>query len=162
MIDDYRFRLKTPIMRAAEMYKWKRARYVIKLLLEKGANINDVNDDGDTSLHNMIMYKEHETIKWLVENTDINVNHQNKKGETALHIAFYKAEWYSPYENIKTVLGHGANIQLKDKKGNSVLNLLKRHPLIEANDKPNTPNTCLLYTSPSPRDRQKSRMPSSA
>ena len=28
--------------------------------------------------------------------------------------------------------------------------------------KPNTPNTCLLYTSPSPRDRQKSRMPSSA
>ena len=24
------------------------------------------------------------------------------------------------------------------------------------------PNTCLLYTSPSPRDRQKSRMPSSA
>ena len=28
--------------------------------------------------------------------------------------------------------------------------------------RPNTPNTCLLYTSPSPRDRQKSRMPSSA
>ena len=27
---------------------------------------------------------------------------------------------------------------------------------------PNTPNTCLLYTSPSPRDRQKARMPSSA
>ena len=25
-----------------------------------------------------------------------------------------------------------------------------------------TTNTCLLYTSPSPRDRQKSRMPSSA
>ena len=27
---------------------------------------------------------------------------------------------------------------------------------------PNTPNTCLLYTSPSPRDRTRSRMPSSA
>ena len=27
---------------------------------------------------------------------------------------------------------------------------------------PKSPNTCLLYTSPSPRDRQKSRMPSSA
>ena len=27
---------------------------------------------------------------------------------------------------------------------------------------PSSPNTCLLYTSPSPRDRQKSRMPSSA
>ena len=29
-------------------------------------------------------------------------------------------------------------------------------------DKLDTPQTCLLYTSPSPRDRQKSRMPSSA
>ena len=29
-------------------------------------------------------------------------------------------------------------------------------------DDPNTPNTCLLYTSPSPRDRTRSRMPSSA
>ena len=28
--------------------------------------------------------------------------------------------------------------------------------------KKNTINCCLLYTSPSPRDRQKSRMPSSA
>ena len=27
---------------------------------------------------------------------------------------------------------------------------------------PNTPNTCLLYTSPSPRDRTRTRMPSSA
>ena len=27
---------------------------------------------------------------------------------------------------------------------------------------PNDPNTCLLYTSPSPRDRTRSRMPSSA
>ena len=34
----------------------------------------------------------------------------------------------------------------------------------QANGKraPNTPNTCLLYTSPSPRDRTRSRMPSSA
>ena len=30
------------------------------------------------------------------------------------------------------------------------------------NKQPNTPNTCLLYTSPSPRDRTRSRMPSSA
>ena len=31
-----------------------------------------------------------------------------------------------------------------------------------SNTRPNTPNTCLLYTSPSPRDRTRSRMPSSA
>ena len=33
--------------------------------------------------------------------------------------------------------------------------------LLEAQDFP-SPTVCLLYTSPSPRDRQKSRMPSSA
>ena len=32
----------------------------------------------------------------------------------------------------------------------------------EVTANPNTPNTCLLYTSPSPRDRTRSRMPSSA
>ena len=31
-----------------------------------------------------------------------------------------------------------------------------------SNDRRKGPQTCLLYTSPSPRDRQKSRMPSSA
>ena len=33
---------------------------------------------------------------------------------------------------------------------------------LEANAELKTKKTCLLYTSPSPRDRQKSRMPSSA
>ena len=33
---------------------------------------------------------------------------------------------------------------------------------ISSHQRPNTPNTCLLYTSPSPRDRTRSRMPSSA
>ena len=37
--------------------------------------------------------------------------------------------------------------------GNATIRKLLRHGLSEA---------CLLYTSPSPRDRQKSRMPSSA
>ena len=34
--------------------------------------------------------------------------------------------------------------------------------VIEEDQPRSSPNTCLLYTSPSPRDRQKSRMPSSA
>ena len=40
---------------------------------------------------------------------------------------------------------------------------LVRVPIVQARrDKQKNLNTCLLYTSPSPRDRQKSRMPSSA
>ena len=41
-----------------------------------------------------------------------------------------------------------------------IKNDLDEHTLIEAIN--NVLNSCLLYTSPSPRDRQKSRMPSSA
>ena len=38
----------------------------------------------------------------------------------------------------------------------------KRISAVILTKNPNTPNTCLLYTSPSPRDRTRSRMPSSA
>ena len=37
----------------------------------------------------------------------------------------------------------------------------KLYPFVQRND-PNASNDCLLYTSPSPRDRTRSRMPSSA
>ena len=37
-----------------------------------------------------------------------------------------------------------------------------KHYLIDIEEPINQINVCLLYTSPSPRDRQKSRMPSSA
>ena len=42
--------------------------------------------------------------------------------------------------------------------------ITKRHPIpqFEGGSKNTTPSTCLLYTSPSPRDRTRSRMPSSA
>ena len=41
--------------------------------------------------------------------------------------------------------------------------VVQSHPgVMPSHPKALTPKTCLLYTSPSPRDRQKSRMPSSA
>ena len=43
-----------------------------------------------------------------------------------------------------------------------MIGLGQGHQIEFTRPEPNTPNTCLLYTSPSPRDRQKSRMPSSA
>ena len=46
--------------------------------------------------------------------------------------------------------------ELKERK------LTKRRFAISINEYPQLLGDCLLYTSPSPRDRQKSRMPSSA
>ena len=63
-----------------------------------------------------------------------------------------KLENYVGNENIKKSIS-------KYLEQNDIQNLIFYGP---TRTKPNTPNTCLLYTSPSPRDRQKSRMPSSA
>ena len=54
-------------------------------------------------------------------------------------------------EDLKTVKG-------KNNEGEEVEIVISRTSEIKISD----PNTCLLYTAPSPRDRQKSRMPSSA
>ena len=47
-----------------------------------------------------------------------------------------------------------------ERKSSQILYFLRRSD--NMTKKVILPNTCLLYTSPSPRDRQKSRMPSSA
>ena len=51
-------------------------------------------------------------------------------------------------------MGHALN--------NSIQDLLVRYHRMNNFETLWQPGTCLLYTSPSPRDRQKSRMPSSA
>ena len=49
-----------------------------------------------------------------------------------------------------------------DKARKFLEDLVNKKVSIEGKYYTKTANTCLLYTSPSPRDRQKSRMPSSA
>ena len=66
-------------------------------------------------------------------------------GELSAH---YSGLDYVPYDN------YGANLH----KGEAVLN----RDEADMYRKGGNTTTCLLYTSPSPRDRQKSRMPSSA
>ena len=86
----------------------------------------------------------------------------------------------SGYEAAKLLLKLGANVKVNDGKdlsqdahakdlesmgievisGSHPFSLLDDNPIIVKN--PGIPYTCLLYTSPSPRDKRQSRMPSSA
>ena len=52
-----------------------------------------------------------------------------------------------------------AGIAMRTAEKGKVIGECLRYPPVTVSQEP---NTCLLYTSPSPRDRQKSRMPSSA
>ena len=70
-----------------------------------------------------------------------------------------RLNWIKPYTKIKNVSFASADLYIKwyeDGVLNASANCLDRH-LAERADQ-----TCLLYTSPSPRDRTRSRMPSSA
>ena len=66
------------------------------------------------------------------------------------------ARWMANKENSSDLIG-GINIKVKDKQVAHLL--LDMSTTAQIND---SLRVCLLYTSPSPRDRQKSRMPSSA
>ena len=69
---------------------------------------------------------------------------RTRSGRPSVQGPLARGERYMPAKAVKslTAAEHAATTDKKQK------------------DTPNTP--CLLYTSPSPRDRQKSRMPSSA
>ncbi|MDF2698533.1 MAG: Ankyrin [Haloplasmataceae bacterium] len=60
---------------------------MIKLLVDKGADVNLQKDDGNTCLINILRYEQPEVIYYLLTETNINVNLKNDDGQTALHIA---------------------------------------------------------------------------
>ena len=78
------------------------------------------------------------------------ISKQKPPFNTILKYLFsYIEKWYWDGKVLQTMAG----VDLETKK---------LHELWEADDKQITPHTCLLYTSPSPRDKTPSRMPSSA
>lgn len=61
--------------------------YALKMLLEKGTNINKTNNKGDAPLHIVIKKENIEGIKMLLEYNKVNTNIRTNIGETPLHIA---------------------------------------------------------------------------
>ena len=84
-----------------------------------------------------------EGVKLAIANGS-DVNAKDEFGSTPLDGAVYDGH----REIAELLIANGANANAKDEDGATPLHLAA--------------DTCLLYTSPSPRDRQKSRMPSSA
>ncbi|MBS4211537.1 ankyrin repeat domain-containing protein [Bacillus sp. FJAT-49825] len=91
---------------------------ILQLTIEAGANPKLLNRYGGTAL---IPASEHgfvEVVKELLENTEINVNHVNNLGWTALMEAIVlKDGGRKQQETIKLLIEHGADVNIPDSDG---------------------------------------------
>ncbi|CZR67067.1 uncharacterized protein PAC_16966 [Phialocephala subalpina] len=85
---------------------------VVKLLLEKGANVNAAIEDGSTPLHRASMNGHLESVKLLLEK-GANVNTATKDGSTPLHRASYNGH----LESVQLLLEKGANVNAATEDG---------------------------------------------
>ncbi|KAG4068203.1 hypothetical protein HA402_008844 [Bradysia odoriphaga] len=88
----------------------------VKVLLEKGANINGKDEDGETAIMNASNNGRYETVKFLIEN-GADVNGKDGYGKTPIMFA-------AAFDNsgiIKLLVDNGANINATDNGGWSAL-----------------------------------------
>lgn len=97
---------------------------VLDLLIKAGSDVNYQDIDGDTPLHNAVLFFSFNTVKFLIENgADINI--ANNSDQTPIH---YAAET-GKIAKIRYLIKLGANIYNTDCLGLSALdNLEGRHP----------------------------------
>ena len=97
----------------------------LETLLKLGANACAVDKKGSNAFMG-VAFKGHKHVaKWLLENTDCNVNHQNHAGQTALMMA----SLFGRENIIKLLLDHGANPSVMDNQGNTSLKLAQAQGL---------------------------------
>ncbi|EFX78101.1 hypothetical protein DAPPUDRAFT_53589 [Daphnia pulex] len=60
---------------------------LFKIILENSTDVNVQEEDGDTALHNAIVFEFETAIKELLERKDIDVNIKNNNKRTPLHLA---------------------------------------------------------------------------
>jgi len=102
---------------------------IIKALLQKGANLDIKNRNGNTPLIEAAKYTDTEIIKLLIDagaNTN-NINIQNNNGDTAL---MYASHNNNP-EIVKMLLDNDANPNIQDQDGNTALIWAAKHTYID-------------------------------
>jgi ankyrin repeat protein len=82
---------------------------VVKLLLQRGADVRVMNQCGDTSLHEAGRWGHLEVVRLLLDN-QADMSMTNQHGWTPLHFAAA----YSQLEVARVLLEAGADVKAKD------------------------------------------------
>ncbi|EAY04593.1 hypothetical protein TVAG_233290 [Trichomonas vaginalis G3] len=92
---------------------------IAELLISHGANINEKDNNGETSLHIAIAWRDSKKIAEHLISHGININEKSENGETTLHIAVFN----NSKETAELLISHGANINEKNKNGKTALHI---------------------------------------
>lgn len=103
------------------------------LLLEDGFELNETDNSGATPLIWSAFCGSEITLTYLLAQPGIEVNAQNDKGETALHLAIQAPHSVKPANIIKRLMIKGASLDIKDSKGRKPIEVCKKR--IEKNPK---------------------------
>lgn len=99
----------------------------LKLLLEKGVDIEMINSNGDTVLQVAADVGERGIMELLIAN-GANIEVVNREGKTILHVAAIRGNT----DTIKLLIEKGANMNTKDNNGYTALHSVIRYGFIEA------------------------------
>lgn len=94
---------------------------IVELLIEVGADINAVDEDGNTTLHRAMCLSNPEIAEILIKKgADLEI--KNKLGETPL--AYFHKQWVAgsnPLPIVKLLVKAGANLEVVDKMKRTLL-----------------------------------------
>lgn len=94
----------------------------LNLFVKKGINVNVIDINKETILFQLIRAKSYKLIQYLIAHTHIDINHQNKNGETPLSIALFDKK---PSDKIiKLLLINNSNCTLKNHNGFTIIERL--------------------------------------
>ncbi len=99
---------------------------IVKLLLERGANVNVLTTPGLSPLSSVVDLQDVEALELLATRPDLEINAPDMNGEAAITRALRTKGQLKP-ELIATLLKHGADPEILNRAGRSARDIAKLH-----------------------------------
>ena len=93
--------------------------HAVKLLFERGASLTRANNDRRNLLHIAVENGADEHVRWVLDNSTIDVNSADKDGTTAIR----RCLRYNDLASAKLLVERGANLFAKDNDGERAIDI---------------------------------------